>query len=40
LIQAQQDVILCMDTMQINGLYFLTTVSRNIMYRTTEWVPN
>jgi hypothetical protein len=40
LIQAQQDVILCMDTMQINGLYFLTTVSRKIMYRTTEWVPN
>jgi hypothetical protein len=40
LIQAQQDVILCMDTMQTNGLYFLTTVSRNIMYRTTEWVPN
>ena len=40
LIQAQQDVILCMDTMQINGLYFLTTVSRNIMDRTTEWVPN
>jgi hypothetical protein len=29
-----------MDTMQINGLYFLTTVSRNIMYRTTEWAPN
>jgi hypothetical protein len=40
LIQSQQDVILCMDTMQINGLYFLTTVSRNIVYRTTEWVPN
>jgi hypothetical protein len=29
-----------MDTMQINGLYFLTTASRNIMFRTTEWVPN
>jgi hypothetical protein len=40
LIQAQQDVILWMDTMQINGLFFLTTVSRNIMYRTMEWVPN
>jgi hypothetical protein len=36
LIQAQQDVILCMDTMQINSLFFLTTVSKKIMYRTTD----
>jgi hypothetical protein len=40
LIQAQQDVVLCMDTMYINGMSFLTTISRHIMYRTTEWVPN
>jgi hypothetical protein len=29
-----QEVVLCMDGMSINGLPFLTTVSRNIMYRT------
>jgi hypothetical protein len=29
-----------MDTMKINGISFLTTISRNIMYRTTEWIPN
>jgi hypothetical protein len=40
LIQAQQDVVLCMDTMYINGTSFLTTISRHIMYCTTEWVPN
>jgi hypothetical protein len=40
LIQAQQDVVLCMDTMYINGMSILTTISRHIMYRTTEWVPN
>jgi hypothetical protein len=40
LMEAQRDVILCMDTMNINGLSFLTTVSRNIMYQITEWVPN
>jgi hypothetical protein len=40
LMEAQRDVVLCMDTMNINGLSFLTTISRNLMYRTTEWVPN
>jgi hypothetical protein len=40
LIQAQQDVVLCMDTMYINGMSFLTTILQHIMYRTTEWVPN
>jgi hypothetical protein len=40
LIQAQQDVVLCMDTMYINGMSFLTTISQHIMYRTTEKVPN
>jgi hypothetical protein len=29
-----------MDTMNTNGLSFLTTISRNIMYRTTEKLPN
>jgi hypothetical protein len=26
--------------MVINGVPFLTTVSRNIMYRTAEWIPH
>jgi hypothetical protein len=40
LIETHQDITLCMDGMKINGLPFLTTVSRNIMYRTAEWLPN
>jgi hypothetical protein len=32
LMEAQRDVVLCMDTMNFNGLSFLTTISRNIMY--------
>jgi hypothetical protein len=39
LIDNHSNVILCMDVMKINGLSFLTTISRNIMYRTAEWVP-
>jgi Reverse transcriptase (RNA-dependent DNA polymerase) len=31
---------LCIDGIKINGLYFLTTITRNIMYRTAEWVPS
>jgi hypothetical protein len=26
--------------MKINGLSLLTTIPRNLMYQTTEWVPN
>ena len=29
-----------MDGMKVNGVPFLTTISRNIMYRTAEWIPN
>ena len=38
LIAAQQDVTLCMDGMKVNGLWFLTTISRNIYYRTAQFV--
>ena len=38
LIPAQQDVTLCMDGMKVNGLWFLTTISRNIYYRTAQFV--
>ena len=40
LINNHQDVTLCVDIMNINGLSFLTTVSRKIMYRTTEFIPS
>jgi hypothetical protein len=40
LLEAQCDITLFMDTMKINGISFLTTISQNIMYRTTEWIPN
>jgi hypothetical protein len=40
LIETYQEVTLCMDTIKINGLYFLTTILRNIMYCTVEWVEN
>jgi hypothetical protein len=29
-----------MDGMKINGVPFLATISRDIMYRTAEWIPN
>jgi hypothetical protein len=29
-----------MDGMVINGVPFLTTISRNIMYQTAEWIPH
>jgi hypothetical protein len=40
LINNHQNVTLCVDIMNINGLSFFTTVSRKIMYRTTEFIPS
>jgi hypothetical protein len=40
LITIHNNATLCIDGIKINGLQFLTTVSRNIMYRTAEWVPS
>jgi hypothetical protein len=40
LIQRHDRVTLCIDGMKINGVPFLTTISRHIMYRTAEWIPN
>jgi len=34
------EVTLCMDGMNVNGLWFLTTVSRKIMYRTVEQITH
>jgi hypothetical protein len=40
LIYNHQHIILCMDGMVINGVPFLTTISRSIMYCTTECIPH
>jgi hypothetical protein len=40
LIDNHHNVTLCMDTIKINGLSFLTTISRHIMYRTVEWLES
>ncbi|MEN9849167.1 MAG: hypothetical protein RL368_1907, partial [Pseudomonadota bacterium] len=37
---AQRSVDLCIDIMVINGLSFFTTISRNIKYRTAEFIKN
>jgi hypothetical protein len=39
LIRSQQGVHLCIDGMKVNGLVFLTTISRNIYYRTATYMP-
>jgi hypothetical protein len=39
LIMNHNNAILCIDGIKFNVLHFLTTVSRNIMYCTAEWVP-
>jgi hypothetical protein len=36
----QKDVTLCIDGVKVNGLAFLTTVSKNICYRTSQFVIN
>jgi hypothetical protein len=40
LIAAQYAVTLCLDGMRINSVPFLTTISKNIMYRTAQWVAH
>jgi hypothetical protein len=37
---AHENTTLCMDGMKINNIPFLTNISRNIMYRTAEWISN
>jgi hypothetical protein len=38
LINAQRDVVLSIDTLFVNGMAFLTTISAHIRYRTAQWV--
>ena len=40
LISTQREVTLCMDGMKVNGITFLTTVSRHIQYRTAQYVKH
>ena len=37
---AQSNVELCIDAMYVNKMPFLTTISRNIKFRTSGWVPD
>jgi hypothetical protein len=39
LLDAQRHVELHIDTLYINGMTFLTTISSHICYRTAQWVP-
>ena len=39
LIEAQHAVDLCFDTMYVNGLAFLTTISKHIHYCTAQYMP-
>jgi hypothetical protein len=38
LVDAQRAVVLCIDGLSVNGLSFLTTISRNLYYRTAQYV--
>jgi hypothetical protein len=40
LITNHNNAVLCIDGMKINGVPFLTTISRTIMYCTAEWIPS
>jgi hypothetical protein len=40
LISAQKEITLCIYTMNVNGLNFLTTILRNLQYYTVQWVTN
>ena len=40
LLLKHQNVELCADIMYIQNMSFLTTISKNIMYCTIEWIPD
>ena len=40
LISSQQNITLCIDGMKVNGLVFLTTISRNLYYRTAQFIAH
>jgi hypothetical protein len=32
----QHNIVLCIDSIKVNGVHFLTTISKNIFYRTAQ----
>jgi hypothetical protein len=36
----QTDIILCINGMKVNGLSFLTTISKNICYQTAQFIAS
>jgi hypothetical protein len=38
LITTQYSVTLCLDGMKVNDISFLTTISKNLMYRTARYI--
>jgi hypothetical protein len=38
LVSAQHSIMLCIDVMKVNGVPFLTTISKNIHYHTAQYV--
>ena len=40
LLPAQEDVTVALDGMNVNSFSFLTTISRNIFYRTAHYLPS
>jgi hypothetical protein len=38
LIASQYAVTLCVDIMHVNGLQFVTTISKNLKYRTAQFI--
>ena len=40
LISSQKEVTLCIDGIKVNGLLFLTTISKNLHYRTAQYIDS
>jgi hypothetical protein len=38
LFKKQEKIIICIDGIKVNGLTFLTTISKNIFYRTAQFI--
>jgi hypothetical protein len=36
----QQNIVLCIDGINVNGLMFLTTISKNLYYRTAQYIKS
>ena len=36
----QQNIVLCIDGIKVNGLIFLTTISKNLYYRTAQYIES